>query len=377
MSAPSQVPASVTATTLNQRERFAAAYAVLESAIAERTFPGAAFGVLRGGEITALDGVGRFTYDPASTAVTPTTIYDLASVTKVVATTAASMLLHDRGLLDLDTPVGDILPGFVIGDQSPVSSHRCRVTLRHLLAHCSGLPAYARLFESHRTPLELLKGCLQMPLEAGPGLRSEYSDIGFILLGKAIEVISGEPLDAFCSREIFAPLAMAATGYNPPAAWRADIPPTVDDVAFRGRVIQGEVHDENCSVLGGVSGHAGVFSNVPDVLRYAACLLNQGKAPDGRQLFSVETIQLFSHCQMPPVDGSRALGWDTPSANSSSGAHFSVHSIGHLGYTGTSLWIDLEQHFAVVLLTNRTWPDRSTQAIRQVRPAFHDALHLP
>jgi CubicO group peptidase (beta-lactamase class C family) len=369
---PTALPAEVAASTLNQRARFAEAYSVLEAAIAQRAFPGAAFGVLSKGKILALDGVGRFAYDPRSPAVLPTTIYDLASVSKVLATTSAAMLLYDRGALDLDQPLGDVLPGFVVGMPSP--RERCKVTLRALLAHSSGLPAYARLFERHRTAAALLTACLQMPLEVPPGTRAEYSDIGFILLGKAIEVIAKEPLEAFCQREVFAPLGMAATRYKPPVSWRALIPPAVDDAAFRGRVIQGEVHDENCFVLNGTSGHAGLFSCALDVLRYASCILSNGQTPDGQTLFQPATVRLFATRQTPPVDSSRALGWDTPSGESSSGHHFSAGSIGHLGYTGTSLWIDREQELAITLLTNRTWPDRSSQAIRKTRPSFHDAV---
>ncbi len=379
---PSDVPASVLASTLNQRERFAAAYSVLETAVANRAFPGAAFGVLVDGEILALDGVGRFTYDPESLAVTPMTVYDLASVTKVVATTAAAMLLHEGKRLNLDLLLGDVLPGFVIGAPCPPGSHRerCRVTLRHLLAHSSGLPAYARLFETQRSAYTLLEACLFMPLEVPPGARAEYSDIGFILLGKVLEVLAGEPLDTFCAREIFAPLALTATHYQPPPSWRALIPPTVDDQTFRGRIIQGEVHDENCYVLGGVSGHAGLFSNALDVLVFASSIISSHESSTApqpsrtRPFFNPSTIQLFTSRQHPPANSSRALGWDTPSGESSSGRHFSQRSIGHLGYTGTSLWIDLERKLAVVLLTNRTWPDRSTQAIRAVRPTFHDAV---
>src|SRR5271170_1381594 len=273
---PTDIPESVISSTQSQRERFAAAYTVLERAVADHAFPGAAFGVLLDGKILSLDSVGRFTYDPDSPAVTPMTVYDLASVTKVFATTAAAMLLYDRGRLDLDLLVGDLLPAFAIGAQSRSAWHRerCRVTLRHLLAHTSGLPAYARLFEMHPTPYALLEACLFMPLEAPPGTRAEYSDIGFILFGKAIEVITGESLDAFCDREIFAPLALTATRYQPPTSWRNLIPPTVDDQTFRGRTIQGEVHDENSFVLGGVSGHAGLFSNALDVLRFAAHVLS-------------------------------------------------------------------------------------------------------
>ena len=379
---PTDVPVNVLASTLNQRDRFAAAYSVLERAVADHAFPGASFGVLLDGKILALDGVGRFTYGLGSPAVTPMTVFDIASVTKVMATTAAAMLLYDRRRLDLDLLVGDLLPGFAIGAQLRSVWHRerCRITLRHLLAHSSGLPAYARLFETSRTSYALLEACLSMPLEASPGTRAEYSDIGFILFGKALEVLAGEPLDIFCAREIFAPLTLTATRYQPPPGWRALIPPTVDDQTFRGRIIQGEVHDENCSVLGGVSGHAGLFSNALDVLRYASCIISNGgelsnqTASQGIRLFTPATIQLFASRQSPPADSSRALGWDTPSGESSSGRHFGPRSIGHLGYTGTSLWIDLERNLVIVLLTNRTWPDRSTQAIRSIRPVFHDAV---
>lgn len=373
---PSDVPATVLASTLNQRERFSAAYSVLERAIADHAFPGAAFGALLDGKILALDGIGHFTYDPESPPVAPMTVFDLASITKVMATTAAAMLLYDRRRLDLDQLVGDLLPGFAIGAQVRSAWHRerCRITLRHLLAHSSGLPAYAPLFETNRTAYALLEACLSTPLEASPATRAEYSDFGFILLGKALEGLAREPLDIFCAREIFAPLALTATRYQPPLAWRTRIPPTVDDQTFRGRIIQGEVHDENCFVLGGVSGHAGLFSNVLDLLLFASCILSAGKTPDGRQLFQPSTIKLFASRQNTPAESSRALGWDTPSGESSSGRHFSHRSIGHLGYTGTSLWIDLERQLAIALLTNRTWPDRSTQAIRTVRPVFHDAV---
>jgi serine-type D-Ala-D-Ala carboxypeptidase len=288
-----------------------------------------------------------------------------------------AMLLYQRGQLDLDLLVGDLLPGFAVGAQVRSVWHheRRHITLRHLLAHNSGLPAYARLFESHPSAYDLLEACLSMPLEAAPGSRAEYSDIGFILLGKALEILAKEPIDTFCAREIFAPLALSTAGYKPPDSWRALIPPTVDDQSFRGRIIQGEVHDENCSVLGGVSGHAGLFANALDLLSFASAILsNPAEAQAVRPaLFHPKTIRLFATRQ-GPEGSSRALGWDTPSAESSSGRYFSQNSIGHLGYTGTSLWIDLERRLAIVLLTNRTWPDRSSQLIRKVRPAFHDAI---
>jgi CubicO group peptidase (beta-lactamase class C family) len=356
----------------DQRTRFAAARAVLEQAVKEHAFPGTAYGILLDGQIVALDAVGRFTYEEDSPEVAAETVFDLASVTKVMATTCVAMLLFDRGIVDLDTPLGEILPGFVIGREP--GSGKERVTLRMLLAHSSGLPAYTRLFEQHTTANGLLRACLQMPLEAAPGTRAEYSDIGFILLGKALEVLTGDSLAAFCQRKVFAPMQLTSSYFCPPASMRLQIPPTENDTTFRRRIIQGEVNDEHAYVLGGCGGHAGLFASAHDVLRFAACILDEGRTANGQQLFEPATVRLFTTRQSEPAGTSRALGWDTPTAPSSSGKNFSASSVGHLGYTGTSLWIDPERRLAVVLLTNRTWPDRSNKAIQQIRPAFHDAV---
>src|ERR1700678_1288027 len=349
-----------------QRHRFAAVYSILEQAVSQQAFPGAAFGVLLRGEVLALDGIGGFTYGQSTYAVNTPTVDDLASVTKVIATTSMAMLLYQRGQLLLDQSLVQILPAFAQGES--ISGARHQVTLRMLLAHTSGLAGYVRLFESARGREELLDACLRLPLEAAPGSRSEYSDPGFILLGRALELIAGESLEDFCSREVFTPLGMTSTCFRPPAGWRSAIPPTEEDLTFRHRIIQGEVQDENCFVLGGVGGHAGLFSNALDPLLYAQCLL------EGQRLFTTETVQLFTTRTELPPGSSRALGWDTPSQPSSSGRFFSGHSAGHLGYAGTSLWIDFERRLAVVLLTNRTWPHRQNQAIRAVRPAFHDSV---
>ncbi|MFY9939558.1 MAG: serine hydrolase domain-containing protein [Silvibacterium sp.] len=374
---------SIPETALDARRRFRVAREVLQQAIEKRALPGAAYGVLLDGHVVALDAVGRFTYDPASPEVTPGTVFDLASITKVMATTAMAMLLYDRGrtrgtgsggrgVLDLDARLGDILPGFVIGMEP--GSHKERVTLRMLLAHSSGLPGYGRLFEDHRAPETLLRAALHIPLEAAPGTRAEYSDIGFILLGKALEVLSGDLAERFFRREIVAPLGLESARFCPPQDWQRHIPPTEDDRVYRRRVIQGEVQDENCHALGGVAGHAGLFSNALDVLRFAACILGDGRTQSGQQLFQRETVKLFATRQTEPPGTSRALGWDTPSEPSASGNYLSERSIGHLGYAGTSLWIDPERKLAVVLLTNRTWPDRASKEIQAVRPAFHDAV---
>lgn len=352
--------------------RFPAAHRVLEEAVRARAFPGAAYGVLLKGNIAALDAVGRFTFDSESPRVAPLTLFDLASVTKVFATTAIAMLLYDRKLLNIDSKLGDILPAFV-ADAEPGSGKHL-VTIRSLLAHSSGLPGYVRLFERHRSPEAMMHAALALPLEVPPNTREEYSDIGFILLGRALEVLARQRLDTFFESQIAAPLGLETARFCPPRDRRNQIPPTEKDASFRRRVIQGEVQDENCFALGGVAGNTGLFSNCRDLLRFAGCLLANGKTESGRPLFQPETVKLFATRQSEPAGTSRALGWDTPSQPSSSGKHFSPQSIGHLGFSGTSLWIDPVRRLAVVLLTNRTWPDRANTAIYEVRPAFHDAV---
>lgn len=351
--------------------RFPAAHIRLTEAIEQHAFPGAAYGVLLRGEVLAIDAAGHFSYAPEAPPVFPETIFDMASLTKVLATTAMAMLLWQRGQLDLDQPVGEHLPAFLHAE--PPHSDRRRVTARMLLAHSSGLPAYARLFEGCPTPQTLLDACLRMPLASSPGTRTIYSDIGFIVLGHLLETLAAKPLDPYCRREIFLPLGMNATHFRPAPELRPAIPPTAIDDSFRHRLIQGEVHDENCFVLGGVSGHAGLFSNVPDTLRFARAIVHPSPS-----IFAAETISLFT-ARTVNLDGpGRALGWDVPTAASSSGKFFSSHSVGHLGFTGTSLWLDLDRELAVVLLSNRTFPGHDpggiSNRIQQVRPRFHDAL---
>jgi CubicO group peptidase (beta-lactamase class C family) len=370
---PSQRPPSAEK-PFGNAGRFAAALRILEEAHAARAFPGCAFGVLAAGEVALEGALGRFTYEETAPSVAADTVYDMASLTKVVATTAAAMLLVQRGQLVLETPLGDLLPGFVVG-RAPGDLART-IALHHLLAHNSGLPGYAEFFRTATTPSALFHACLELPLQSAPGTRAEYSDPGFILLGKALEVLIRADLASWTRREIFQPLSMAATGFCPSPAMRPAIPPTEEDSTFRHRRIQGEVEDENASVLNGVAGHAGLFSDVPDLLRFARAILRTAKPSSSEQnppLFDPAVLKQFAERQ-PPQGSSRALGWDTPSQPSSTGKHFSPHSIGHLAYSGCSLWIDLDAAIAVVLLTNRTWPDRHSQLIREVRPLFHDAI---
>jgi CubicO group peptidase (beta-lactamase class C family) len=330
--------------------------------------------VLHPDEKFAIESIGGFTYQSDSPRVQTDTIFDMASVSKAMATTSTAMLLWERGQLDLDEPLARRIPEFLEAgtEAGLMSAPRSKITARMLLAHCSGLPAYAPLYKTCATATEVLEACLHMPLDAPPGTQAVYSDIGFILFGHLLEQIAGERLDSFCGREVFSPLGMSSTLYCPPAELKTSIPPTADKENFRRRIIQGEVHDGNCWRLGGISGHAGLFSNVPDTLRLADCLLDRG-----RNIFQPETISKFTTRQQMPPSSGWALGWDTPTAPSSSGTLFSAHSVGHLGYTGTSLWIDFDKQVAIVLLTNHTYPEDKaapSETMKSVRPRFHDAL---
>jgi CubicO group peptidase (beta-lactamase class C family) len=342
---------------------------VLQQGIKEKAFPGASVAVAHQGKLVALKGLGHFTYSKFASRVRPHTIYDLASLTKVVASTAMSMILYERGKFHLDQKVVEVLPEFAGRD-----ARRWQVTFRMLLAHSSGLPAYVKLFETSQDREELLARAFAVPLGADPGIRAEYSDIGFIVLGAALERMAGEALDKFFDREILGPILdpaepflMGFTFARKP--WAAFIPPTEYDRAYRRRPIKCEVHDENAWVMGGVAGHAGCFGEARAVATFAQCML-RGGAP----LFRTHTVELFTRRETFPEGTSRALGWDTPSSPSQSGRYFSSQSYGHLGYTGTSLWNDPERQVSVTLLTNRTWPDRKSQAIKKIRPAFHDAV---
>ena len=280
------------------------------------------------------------------------------------------MLLYERRRLNLDASLASFLPEFVSLAPRHQQAAREAVTIRMLLAHSSGLPSYEKLFEFTQSREELVRAALTTRLVSPPGTRAEYSDIGFVLFGEVLARQADLALDLFARQEVFTPLGMTRTRFNPPLDWKAEIPPTEDDQTLRKRIIQGEVNDENASVMGGVAGHAGVFSSASEVARFAECML-RGGAP----LFQPPTVKLFTRREETPAGTSRALGWDTPSLpESSAGTRFSQASFGHLGFTGTSLWIDPGRQLSVTLLTNRTWPNRASQTIKQVRPLVHDAI---
>jgi serine-type D-Ala-D-Ala carboxypeptidase len=347
-----------------QDQVFTHAFQLLGQAIQQRAFPSASVAVTHRGKLVCLKAFGHFLYESDTPETKIGSIFDLASLTKVVATTTMAMILYERGLLDLEMPLASALPEFKTSNP-----RRQQVTLHMLLAHSSGLPAYEKLFLKAHDRDELLTAAFHTPLKHAPGSTAEYSDIGFIILAAALERLAQDTLDHFCRHEIFGPLGMAHTTFDPPLHWWSLIPPTADDQCFRGRIIQGEVQDENASVLEGVAGHAGLFATSEDLATFAHTMLL-----GGRPIILPTTLALFTRREPAPAGTSRALGWDTPSSPSQAGKYFSEHSFGHLGYTGTSLWIDPERQLSVTLLTNRTWPDCKNEAIKQIRPAFHDAV---
>ena len=338
---------------------------LLDDFRARSAFPGGVLAVGYRGALVHLRPFGRLTYDADAPAVTADTLYDLASLTKVVVTTTMAMILVNEGRLDLDAPVQKFLPGF----QGPGKE---AVTVRHLLTHSAGLDATAPLYKELRGRAAFVERIEKMDLVYPPGSRSVYSDLGIILLGEILERVASQPLEAFTHERVFEPLGMHDTMFRPPAELLPRIAPTEND-PWRGRVVRGEVHDENAFAMGGVAPHAGLFSTAGDLARLAQMLLNEGVL-DGRRIVSRETVELFTRKAGIP-DSDRAIGWDTKSAEgSSAGTLFSPRSFGHTGFTGTSIWIDPERQLFVILLTNRVYPTRENQLIREARPAVADAV---
>jgi beta-glucosidase-like glycosyl hydrolase/CubicO group peptidase (beta-lactamase class C family) len=338
---------------------------ILADFVERRAFPGGVVAVGRGDALVHLSAFGRQTYDPGSPAVTPETIYDVASLTKVVATTTMAMILVDEERLGLDAPVQSFLPRFE-------GRGKEAVTVRQLLSHSSGLDWWAPLYEEARGPEDYLQRVQAMELAYEPGTRSLYSDLGLILLGEVLERAAGEPLDAFARRRVLEPLGMTDTLFRPGADLLPRIAPTERD-EWRGRLLHGEVHDENAFALGGVAPHAGLFSTAGDLARFARMIV-AGGVFEHRRIVSRKTVEEFVRRAGVP-DSTRALGWDTKSAEgSSAGTLFSPASFGHTGFTGTSLWIDPERELFVILLTNRVHPTRENNLIREARPAVADAV---
>jgi CubicO group peptidase (beta-lactamase class C family) len=348
------------------------AFDVMVRAIADGAIPG---GVLAVGlrDQLIVRPFGKLTRDAKSPAVTANTLYDMASLTKVVVTTTSIMILTQQKRLDLDTPVVRYLPEWAAAAKSdPDPAWRARVTIRNLLLHDSGLPAHRDFYKGAKGHDAVLARVLAEPLVHQPGTQVEYSDLGFIMLGEIVQRLTGVTLDAYAKQHIFAPLGMNASLFNPSRKLWPTIAPTENDLDFRQRLMQGEVHDENAWAIGGVSGHAGLFSTAGDTAIFAQMILNGGIYAHHR-LLARATIQEFT-AREAIGDAARTLGWDVVTQPSSSGHFLSASSFGHTGFTGTSLWIDPERGLFVVLLTNRVNPTRANEQIRQLRPAVHDAV---
>ena len=338
-------------------------------AIQEGAFPGATLAAGLNGQAVFCSSFGHLTYSHLSPKVTSTTLFDIASITKVLSTTVMAMLLFERDLLELDVPLTHYLPEFKDGAtvQRRFNDNRNSITFRHLMTHTSGLPAYCPYYQEGEVFPESL---FNTPLESDPGTKTVYSDPGFILLGKVLERISNKRIDIFFNNEIAKPLGLKNTSFCPSKKLFPFIAPTELDKKYRNRLVRGEVHDENAWMLGGVAGHAGLFSTIEDIATFAQMMLDDG-CVNGTPFLKRKTIHYFLKRR---TARSRPLGWDLTSSGGASGKYFSSSSYGHLGYTGPSLWIDPKNKLYIALLNNRIYPTRDNQIISAYRPLIHNAV---
>jgi len=307
---------------------------------------------------------GATAFFPGAEPVTPDTIFDIASLTKVVGTTTVVLGLLQEGVFELGTELGELLEG--------IPEDKKHITLERLLSHTSGFAASAPLYLTASNPHEVVNEILNQPLEYEPGSKVVYSCLGFIVLGHLIQCLTGENLDKIVHRRVLAPLGMESTFYNPPKT----VHPRVAYTEWCPRskqFLRGRVHDENAQAMGGVSGNAGLFSTARDLGRFAQMILNGGSS-GGHGILSQATLALLKSCYTEGLNERRTLGWLLHSAGSSGGELLSKTALGHTGFTGTSLWIDREKELYVVLLTNRVHPTRTNEALFRLRPAFHNSV---
>jgi CubicO group peptidase (beta-lactamase class C family) len=341
---------------------------LVESAITEGVFPGACYAYGSPDRKPVFQAVGRHTYCPDDPAVDLDTVWDLASVSKVVGTTTKAMMMYEAGKLDLDRPVAELIPEFSQNGKE-------KITPRNLMVHNSGLIAFHPYHRTYKKPADVLQAIFAEELVYETGTKSVYSDLSMIVMQQLLERLSGQPLDVFLHDRVFSPLGMAHTGYRPVVErcaptepvepWRAELRRERGS-RLTGFWIQGEVHDPTAAVLGGVAGHAGLFSTIGDLAKFIG-LLDRGG------IVKKETIEFFTRKESDL--STRALGWDTKSPEgSSAGTHFGPRSFGHTGYTGTCLWFDPDKRMWAILLTNRVHPTAENTKIIQFRPKFHDAV---
>jgi CubicO group peptidase (beta-lactamase class C family) len=338
--------------------------AIVRRAVAEAAFPAAVVEVGTPSELVWREAFGRLTFDADAPAASEDTIFDLASLTKVIATAPMVMQQVERGALGLDDPVARHLSQWRGADREHVS-------IRDLLGHCGGLTSYLPFFRDHRGRAEFEHAICALPLEYQPRTKSIYSDLGFMLLAFILENAGVAPFaDRFAT--LLGQMAIVERlQFNPPPQWRRETAPTEQD-SWRGRLLIGEVHDENAWALGGAAGHAGLFGTSAAVGGYARHILQVLEGRTGA--FSRDTVRAFVARRTDVPASSRALGWDTMLPTSSCGTRMSARAFGHVGFTGTSLWIDPDRGLYVVFLTNRVHPSRANDRILQVRPALHDAI---
>lgn len=348
-------------------ERLAEVDRIVTAGLRANAYPGAAVIIGRRGAVVHQKGYGRLAWPNSAPPVDPaSTVFDLASVTKAVCTATAAMILYDEGKLPLDLKVQTVLPEFT-------GRWKERVTVAHLLTHRSGLPPGRRIYETASNPAQAREQVLTTRLNSIPGGVTDYTDLGPMVLGWTIEKISGMPLDQFCKARIFEPLGMSTTTYRPPTAWRDRIAPT-EMYPRRGYPLRGEVHDESAYRLGGVSGNAGLFSTATDLAIFAQMMVNRGTY-NGVRLIADSTVRRFTTL----AAGNRTYGWMVASGEQGSGEFLSQRAYGHVGYTGTSLWIDPERQLFVIILTNRVHDPRTVRAgviIADVRHDVADAAAL-
>ena len=340
---------------------------IVAAAIADSAFPGAVLLVAKDGYIVHEKAYGRMTYDPTAVPVSTDALFDLASVTKVIATTSAVMHLVDEKRIALNDPVVKFIPEFG-------QNGKDKVTLYNLMVHNSGLQAWRKYYEICDSPKCELDSIFSAPLVYRTGDSTIYSDLGLITMGKVIENVTNTSLDKYVDSVFFKPLGMKNTMYNPPqAVWGKVVPTEVDSQWKKTyRAVKGRVHDENAATLGGVSGHAGLFSTASDLVKILQMELNGGIYGGTRYLLE-ETIKQFTKRQSD--QSSRGIGWDTKSSESSfSGKYTSAKTFLHTGFTGTSVVVDPDKKVIVVFLTNRVYPTRNSSKIFKIRPAVHNAI---
>ncbi|MCX6158361.1 MAG: serine hydrolase domain-containing protein [Ignavibacteriota bacterium] len=348
--------------------------------ISNKYFPGAALIIGNKTDIMYEKYFGGFTYDDNDQGVTENSIYDLASVTKVIATTSAVMKLYESGLLDLDTKVSYYFPEFAVNGKE-------NITVRNLLLHNSGLKAWVPFYQTCKNKADVVNTIFTIGLEYETGSKFLYSDLNFITLGLIVEKISGLSLAEYCRKEVFYPLKMDNTFFTPDQKVLNNVVPTEFDANWRKRQLKGEVHDESAALLDGISGNAGLFSNARDLYTLMRVLQNNGKYnnPYSRgikqeSLFKEETVNLFlSKYITGGYASTRAMGWDTKQEpvgkyRSQCGELISANCFGHTGYTGTSVWCDRDRDIVVIFLTNRVYPSRGNDGIKEIRPELHNLI---